>query len=290
MLSLKKGTPIARTHDGKFLRLCNEIDELDISKLDNKILRRFLRGNTPELKKAVLNKTPPIDEELLEQYNDILEGAWAYQKRNFKSKGKLQVLPSKDIVERLYISGPSNSGKSTFASRWISESKKLWKGKDKKDLVLFSRVADDKAFNKFKPITVDLDEEYLAEPVGMEELEDSICIFDDIDTLNNKYVRDEVIALRGDILECGRHMNIRILCTSHILMSGNKTKQLLNESTSVVLFPQGGNLYAITQYLKLYCGFVKGTIDKILKLKSRWVCIRKVYPMLVLHEFGCFLA
>lgn len=203
--------------------------------------------------------------------------------------GVIQVLPSIDMTERYYISGPSGSGKSYFISKWLEMNKKIFKGKNKKELYIFSRINEDKQLDKFKPIRVIL--ELLPDnPLTAEDLENSICIFDDIDSIKDKIVKRIVFDLRDDFLVCGRHFNITVICTTHQLMNNVESKRPINESTSCVIYPKSGATFQIKNFLKFYCGFDKMMIDKIMKLKSRWVCIRKTYPMTIIYEKGLFLA
>lgn len=204
---------------------------------------------------------------------------------------KVQVLPSCDIVERIYVSGPSGSGKSYWISKWIQTNRKIFKHNNKKDIYIFSRIKFDKQLDKFKPERPDLQDilEYPDDFSG-ENLENSIVIFDDIDSIRDKHIKEAVYNLQSDLLVCGRHFNITVLCTSHQIMNQNESKRCINESNSVVLFPKSGATMQIKNFLKLYCGFDKHIITKIMKLKSRWVTIRKVYPMCIIHENGAFLA
>jgi hypothetical protein len=44
----------------------------------------------------------------------------------------------------------------------------------------------------------------------------SVIIFDDIDVLNDKRIRDGVYSLLNQVLEIGRHFNISCLMTNHL--------------------------------------------------------------------------
>jgi hypothetical protein len=200
----------------------------------------------------------------------------------------LQVLPSIKEVERLYISGPSGSGKSYFISKWLGANRKIFRNKHKKDIYIFSRIKYDQQLDKFNPIRVDLDT-LIDEPYTGEMLADCIVIFDDIDSIADRLIKLSVYDLQTDLLTCGRHFNITVICTNHLIYNNIETKRVINESTSTVIFPKGGNIYQLKRFLQTYCGFEKHVIDKIMNLKSRWVCIRKTYPMCIIHEKGAFL-
>jgi hypothetical protein len=74
-------------------------------------------------------------------------------------------------------------------------------------------------------------------------------------------------------------------------MNYSSTRRLLNEATSVVIFPKAGSNNLNVKYLKNYGGFSDESIEKILHLPSRWVAIyRTLHPaQYILHEKGCYL-
>ena len=320
MLGFKRGTAIAvvkgGNRDGQILRLYsgsideenaeieqdaesedildgikNPLDRLPSNFFDT--FKRLPHQAVQELRKHIRKKERPPDDN--EDWQHIYDTAMTQIKRSIRKEiilegGKFMALPSEEIVERLYITAPSGAGKSTWVANWLGRSRKIWhKKSDKKDIFIFSRVADDKPLDKFKPIRIEIDEELLYNPIEAEDLQDSVAIFDDIDTISNTQLRKNVITLRDDLLECGRHYNVRMLCTSHLMLGGNTTKKMLNESTSVVFFPRSGNICQMRRFLQVYCGFEKDMIHKILNVPSRWVMVRKLYPMMVLHERGAFV-
>lgn len=318
MLSFKKGIPIAVVKGGprdkQILRLYSgsiddeqttinklETDEELLKKIKNPLVRlpvyffddykKLTFKDIESIKQNIKSLKEPEDEYFLTIYNKAIKLIIRSLKKEIILKdGKFEALPSKDIVERIYVTAPSGAGKSTWISNWLSKSRKLWKKKkDRKDIFIFSRVQQDRPLDKFKPTRIDIDEELLADPVQAEDLDDSITIFDDIDTISDAALKKVVTGLRDDLLECGRHYNVRMLMTSHLMMDGMATKKCLNESTSVIFFARGGNTYQIRRFLQLYCGFEKDVINKILALPSRWVMIRKLYPMMVLSERHAFV-
>ena len=211
---------------------------------------------------------------------------------NFKTFDKLETekgeffpLADPDTIEKIYVSGPSGVGKSTFLSNWIKNSKKLLKGEN--EVLVFSSVDRDNAIDRLDPVRYDLDE-LVDDPLPPEELENSITIFDDTDTIQNNTVKQAVAALRDYLLEQGRHYRVRMLITSHLLTNYSHTRRILNEATGVVIFPKGGGTYFQKRFLTTYAGLAPIEIKKILDLPSRWVYIKKTYPMLVIYEKGIF--
>ena len=201
--------------------------------------------------------------------------------------GRLIPLPNKDVVEKIYISAPSGAGKSYWSGQWIKEYKKMFKDSD---IFLFSSIAHDIALDKYDPVRITLDEDLIQDPIQPSEIEDSLTVFDDIDTLRNARLKASITGLRDWLLEQGRHFNIRMLITSHLLSNYKSTRQVLNEATAVVVFPKSGSgTYHIKNFLKTYCGFDKDQKKKFINLPSRWVAIYRSYPMYVIYEKGAYL-
>ena len=127
------------------------------------------------------------------------------------------------------------------------------------------------------------------EKITAEDLMQSICLLDDVDTIADKKIRVEILELRDDLLETGRHQRVTTICFTHQIFQGTKGKKTLSETTSVVLFPRAGSMYHIERYVKVYCGLPSKTLKRVIQVPSRWVLISRTYPMYVVHERGAFL-
>lgn len=215
-----------------------------------------------------------------------LQRANKYYKNIELSDGKLMQLPNKDTREINYICGPSGSGKSTYTAKYINEFVDMF---PKHKIFLFSKVDDDDAFNDVDILKIDLDESLYEDPIDVDELKNSLTIFDDIATIKDKNILNAVIDLQNDILETGRHKNIYVCSTNHQLSNYKQTRTLLNESHNITFFPSSGATYYIKEFLKKYMGLSKEQIDKIFNLKSRWVTIHRNYPMYVIYERGIYM-
>lgn len=201
--------------------------------------------------------------------------------------GKFEQLPSDDI-RVLYIAGASGSGKSTYAAMYISKYRKLYPNSP---FFIFSRLNDDKVLDKLKPKRIVIDEGLIHDPIELEEVtENSIVLFDDIDTISNKKVKDSVNNTKMQILEMGRHMNIKIIVTSHLINKGNETKTIMNEMQSLTVFPQAGGVAQIKYVLKQYFGLSTTQINRVVKMKTRWVTITKTYPQVIFSEHEAIFA
>lgn len=196
--------------------------------------------------------------------------------------GKLQSLPRKKVIEKLYISAPSGSGKSYYAGSWINEYNKMFKDSE---VYVFSPIPSDKALDDNNIVRVDLDEHFIENPIEVEELVDSLVVFDDIENVKNKIMLKTLNNLRDDILQIGRHYRVRQIFISHLISNYADTRRLLNESTSVTVFPRSGSgTYQIKQFLKNQCGLSRTEISKFLNQKSRWVSIYRTFPAYVISE------
>jgi ABC-type multidrug transport system fused ATPase/permease subunit len=205
------------------------------------------------------------------------------------TNGKFQPLPNTNMIERIYITAPSGAGKSTFAGKWINEALKMSKYRDD-EIILLSSIDDDKNINKFDPLVVELNASLITDPLTGEDFRNSITIFDDTDTIQNKEICKAVLAIKNFLLEQGRHYKTKMLITSHLLSDREKTRRALNECTSIVFFPIGPTLQ-IRKFMKDRLGLSKQQIAKVMKLKndSRWISIYLTYPMYVISEKTIFI-
>ena len=201
-------------------------------------------------------------------------------------------LPSRNQRDMIYISGQSGSGKSTWAGQYARSYQSSNKNSK---IIIFSAVDSDKAFEgvKLKRVVFDQlidDEGHIAEDmISLEDLKDSLTIFDDIDVIPGRTLRRYIQDLRDQCLQHGRHNNINMICTTHQLMNYKETKILLMEATKVVFFPTSGGAAQIKRFLKSYGELDSREISDIFKIKSRWVMLNKAAPRYILHANGCYM-
>jgi len=281
--------PLARVvggkDDGKFLYFDDV--QLNLTDLKNDFIEtlELTNDNKKIMEKAVKENLEPEEDELVPKYYKVLEQLEEQKKKGFvlRSGGKLQVLPNFNRIEKVYISGISGSGKSTFASNFIKE---YLKTKKKNEFFLISNVAEDDILDKLKPIRLEPDE---LDGVVSDDFYDSIVLFDDTDTVSEPYARRYIQHLRDDLLECGRHYNTTVVAVSHVLQNYQATRKLLNEATSVVFFPKVGSNNHNYKFLKQHCLYDDDTIRRLLNLNSRWVCLYRSHPNYIIYEKGVFL-
>ncbi len=214
-----------------------------------------------------------------------IQGGWEGIGTDITIDGLFDQIPNEE-VRIIYIAGPSGSGKSTYAGHYIRNYKKIF---PKAKVIVFSRLGEDEALDDIKGLhRVTIDEGLIEEPIDItEEVEpNSIILFDDIDTIQNKKLQLAVNKLKQDILEIGRHMAIACVITSHLINPNERAaaRTLLNEMQTLTVFPKSGSAYQIKYALKQYFGLSPKQIDQILAIPSRWVTLFKNYPQIVLSE------
>ena len=186
--------------------------------------------------------------------------------------------------EILYITGPSGSGKSTYTRKYLEQYKKKFKNRP---IYLFSSLPSDESLDKVQPKRIKLDETIHTDPIKVEELQESICIFDDIDVISDKKIREGVYVILNQVLEIGRHYKIHCVVTNHLPTNGKDTRRILNEAHTVTYFPHsaGGK---IKYMLEEYVGLDKKQIAYMKRQNSRACTIFKNYPQCYMleHEIG----
>lgn len=201
--------------------------------------------------------------------------------------GKIVPLPDVDKREVVYIAGPSGSGKSTYAATYIKNYLTLFPDKD---FFIFSRTNadDDPAFSKLTYSQVTIDNNLVENPIDItqELTEGCIILFDDVNTVQDPKLKKAIDNLMNDIMECGRKLGIYCVITNHLVIPNERkmARTVLNECTSLTVFPKSGGSQQITYALKTYFGYTPKQIAKILKLPSRWVTLYKTYPQVIMTE------
>lgn len=280
MLSFKKGRTIAKIKGGEYNDKTLYIDssDIDLKKKKKKML----------LKKMKRHQKNKKDESSCSSKDTSSESEEEKKMEEIElDDGVLVPFPKKGQRECLYISAPSGSGKSTYTANYIKSFKKTFPGAP---IFLFSRVDSDEVLDSISGIQrIMLNEELIQDPVKPAELRNSLVIFDDTDTIPQKSLRSAIIDLKNDILEVGRHYNIYIIITSHLISNYSETRTVLNECTSLTIFPRSGAAHQIKYCLKNYFGLDTEQVNRVLKLPSRWVTIFKNYPITVMYESGAYL-
>lgn len=185
---------------------------------------------------------------------------------------------------RILISGMTMAGKSYFASMIVRSYKK--QNKDN-DVFIFSNLDSDPVLDRYKPTRIELSEDLVEDPIELEELANSLCIFDDIDSITDKAIYKAVHELRDQIFATGRHHQIACITISQLLLKGFESKQSIENANLIVLFP-GASRHQVFTFFKEKMHYDNEIIKKICNLKTRWICFHKCAPAFILYETGFF--
>jgi len=212
--------------------------------------------------------------------------------KEMSTRGKLFPMPTLNTRQTCFISGPSGVGKSHWVKEYALMFHRLFPDRY---INLFSEIKDDKEDPLYPLVQsgiIDqepLDAEIYENPIQLTDLQDSLCIFDDIEAISDLDVLDSLRTLQNKILHLGRHNKIYVLSTTHLTLGGFATKTLLNESQQFILYPKGGNPNMVRTCLKTYVGLDKKQIDRIMSTNSRWIFVNKSYPVYVIEEKKIYL-
>lgn len=208
------------------------------------------------------------------------------------TSGMIMPLPDVDKREVVYIAGPSGSGKSTYAATYIKNFLSIF---PEKDFFIFSRTSadDDPAFKNMQYSQVMVDQSLVENPIDItqELTEGCIILFDDVNTIQDPKLKKAVDNLMNDIMECGRKLGIYCVITNHLVIPNERkmARTVLNECTSLTVFPKSGGSQQITYALKTYFGYTPKQIAKILNTDSRWITIFKTYPQAIMTQHEAYI-
>jgi energy-coupling factor transporter ATP-binding protein EcfA2 len=198
------------------------------------------------------------------------------------SKDEFEIIPSVDENHRscIFVTGPSGCGKSTFCSNYRDLYMKIYP--DRK-VYIFSKLKKDKSLDddneRIKRFTPDdfTDDDV---DVDYEQFGPSLLIFDDIQQIEDKKIKNKFLTLQNQVLELGRHLYMECLLTGHVVNNYRDTIIPLNESKFVIVYPNSG-FQKIKNYLSRNVGLSNKEISNIKKLNSRWVAVHQRYPTFI---------
>jgi hypothetical protein len=219
-----------------------------------------------------------------EEEDDIKKAFRAIQ---LQEGQKFQQVPDENTERQImYCTGASGSGKSTYIANYCKRYKKAFPNNE---IYVFSALGEDTSLDVVKPKRIKLDERMVTDPLTVDDFKDSMTCFDDIDVIGDKKIRDAVYQLLNALLETGRHTKTSVCISNHLPTAGKDTRRVLNEAHSVVWFPHSGNGVGMRRLLTDYLGLDKLIIKKIKKMKTRWACLFKNYPTIIMTETAMFL-
>lgn len=207
--------------------------------------------------------------------------------------GEFTPIHTKDFVE--YVCARRGAGKSYYVNDLIKNMNKTID--EKLRFIFISRLSNDESIvlpknalrltpkEVIPPDYEEEDEEEEGDNSCLADFKNSIMIFDDIfDSKLTDKMRKKLHAFIIDILENSRHFNIQVIMTSHMISNYRKTREMLNELSNIVVFPQFSNAHQIEWTLKEYFGIGKKLMKKLMTTNSRWVNISSIKPKVIITQ------
>lgn len=196
-----------------------------------------------------------------------------------------------------YLTGGSGCGKTYQSSRYSQNYKKMYPNNN---IILISHQpptekSDPMSLQHLDCIFFDLRNPKVCESnfVGpnkltIQELADSLVIFDDYENIRDKAVYKGVFELILDILFTGRHYRCSTMLIRHTRTSVTETTQILTETPWICLFPGGITAESIEYFSNRYCGISKAQMREILrychKNNERYMYCHCNYPIMVITD------
>ena len=253
---------------------------------DNKINRR----EQDAIRKAIFTRQySKLDIKQLE----FTKRAFAYMKEKQKKEFSCndgEVFPvhrgGKDGMH-ICVVGPTGAGKSYFVAEWARNYKKIYPFNK---MFLFSRKDEDDNFKSIQGLRRIIIDEKLVEAKidALKAFKNSLVIFDDVTMIHDKDVLAEVLHIRDDLLQNGRSYGVSVVSTHHQLQHVGEAKLSLNESRLVVLFPKSG-APSVNYFLEKYMALKAKDRRKLMGFPSRWICVKKDYPIVFMHQRGAYM-
>ena len=189
----------------------------------------------------------------------------------------------------IFISAPSGAGKSSIAKKLVHGYLKILGKKTR--ILLFTQTEEvDPAFleysnEKYNFVHVCIKADDMFPLLTPEVLRNSICIFDDYENLD-KSLQTFTLSLIKDILERGRKLNIQCILINHQTMNYNKTRALIFECDTYILFPSA-NRNSVKKFLLSYADIDKKEVDNLIEEAMNpfdFLLFRKSVPRYILTK------
>jgi hypothetical protein len=226
------------------------------------------------------------------------------QKYEIETKNQIAILPTEER-QIIYMGASSGAGKSYQCASYINYWLQIFPDRP---VIMVSRHDHDETFD-LPEFTMDIennlhrikpDMTWLTDKFQLQDFRDSLVVFDDIMASEgwsdnpepkkaiqeNKMIKAYISDLILDMCQNGRHENIHMLITSHVLYDKQNTSKILNDSTDYLLFPAMTGAHFLRYFCTEYVGLLKAQISTIEQLKSRWVLIHKNAPKYFMWDHG----
>lgn len=221
---------------------------------------------------------------------------------NFQLVPRKQLFPGEKDRDTWYITGPSNIGKTVFASKLAKQYKRQ---NPRNKLIWITPIPDCDELLALNPIIINMsdpekvylnfyDEDeklrIINNPSSPNEeqssdLQDSMIIFDDIDASNDPKLSKLIYeTLVNPALLFGRHFGITVVVAKHITADYSKTRTILQESEYITIFPRYSAQQPLRHLMKYYLGLSNDTMSDILSSHSRSVTFHNRYPFSIITD------
>jgi hypothetical protein len=199
------------------------------------------------------------------------------------------IKPHEQNLISCYVCGPSGSGKSFYTAFLVKLLHKQPRFKKAKIYLISSQQMDDKAFDilgTYYKLNINSSDFVRLQ---WTDFKDSIVVFDDVNSFGSKPLEKFINQLQISLVQNGRKNNIAILNINHSLRDYMRTKYIIEESSSQVLFPKS-DFKNCRSYLTDKLAFDKDDIEKIKSLDTRGVLFYREYPQYYVsdREIGVF--
>lgn len=212
---------------------------------------------------------------------------------NFKEPDKRTVI---------YMTGPTGQGKTHLASRFMKYYHEFFPNYD---VNVFNRDPEDKTFFNaqcFDHKIINCTDKILDDngkevydmsinPLTPEDLENSCCLFDDIQYIADPKLCKIVTNLCQTCLGDGRKRNITTIVTGQIPTDYSRTRLLLNEAEWILFFPHSSISRGLEYLFQHYLGLKSNNplLKRMLNAPCRWVIMHVRSPQFAFHETGAFM-
>lgn len=257
---------------------------------------RFPKLQDPEMLLRIQRRIPPKKLADIPRYEKKLDDYKLLNGLKISAQEGQVFMPTPRINGRniIVVAAPSGSGKSVFCNIYIRLFHKLHP--DRK-IYIISHIQQDKSLEEgieglFADGTVkriQIDDELIDSYQGgrlfdINEFKDSLLLADDYDSISDKNIREFIELILDQCMKIGRHENINILITSHLLYSGCGAKHsriVLSEANAFVLFPSRSTLKSLNHLCGNYLGLDNKTVEDLRRRSDRYVMINKCPPFIV---------
>jgi hypothetical protein len=189
----------------------------------------------------------------------------------------------------IMVGGKSGSGKSHIARNFAIRYHVLH---PENPIFFISYLDEDPTIDQASKVMKRIKPESLLESdLSVHDFENSLTIVDDVEGYerSNKDIHNKIQMVIDMIATMGRHNSSSIVVCSHLLTDYKRTRLFLGEANHFVVFAHGASQNQLYNLLCRYSGLDKSDVDAIRNLRSRWVCVRTIFPLTVIHENGVYI-